>query len=360
MSDKLLKILLLENNLTSLSVLDIIAGKKEQLSSEFFSCKSLENALEYLESDNFDLIILDFNLLVDNKLDSLQTFINSYPSLPIIVLIDDNRDLIIEISHKNVQDYLIKTEINFPLLKHSIYFAIERKNGDLALKKAHHELEEFAYIVSHDLKQPLSTISCWTQMLYMRSFSQLDDKSQKYVTSILKGTQQMDQLIESLLQYSRIGTKKRDFNLTNCEEIIKQIIINLEAVISENQATITYDSLPTIRVDSEQWRQLLEHLIENGIQYHREIPPKIHVSAYLKDDREWVFSVRDNGIGIESESCHQIFKIFQRLHSQNDYPGNGLGLAMCDRIVKRHGGKIWVESTIGEGSTFYFTTLKDL
>lgn len=360
MSNKSRQILLIEDDLAEKKRLDKIFKEIQDTVFKITFCKSLNQGLKKLTTENFDVLLLDLNLLDQEILESLQTLNESYPSLPILVLTNSNNETFITEISKKSADYLLKTELNSPLLKRCLFYVIERKKTDLALKKARHELEEFAYIVSHDLKQPLSTISCWTQMLYMRNLKQLDEKGQKYVTSILNGTRQMDHLIDDLLNYSRIGTKKKQFQPTNCQELIKQILLNLENIITENKAIITYNSLPTITVDSLLWRQLLQNLIENGIKYHREEPPKIHISAQLKDDQEWVFSVTDNGIGIESEYYQKIFQIFQRLHPQSEYSGNGMGLAICDRIIKSHGGKIWVESEPGKGSSFYFTIFKDL
>ncbi len=360
MSKKSLQILLIEDDLAEKKRLDKIFKEIQDTVFKITFCKSLNKGLKKLTTENFDVILLDLNLSDQEILESLQTLNESYPTLPIVVLTNSNNETFItEISQKSA-DYLLKIELNSPLLKRCLFYVIERKKTDLALIKARHELEEFAYIVSHDLKQPLSTISCWTQMLYMRNLKQLDEKGQKYVTSILNGTRQMDHLIDDLLNYSRIGTKKKQFQPTNCQELIKQILLNLENIITENKAIITYNSLPTITVDYLLWRQLLQNLIENGIKFHREEPPKIHISAQLKEDQEWVFCVTDNGIGIESEYYQKIFQIFQRLHPQSEYSGSGMGLAICDRIIKSHGGKIWVESEPGKGSSFYFTIFKDL
>ncbi len=161
-------------------------------------------------------------------------------------------------------------------------------------------------------------------------------------------------LINDILSYSRVTTMGKTFAETDCNAVLGRIIMNLELIVKEAGATITCDTLPTVMADSVQLGQVFQNLIGNAIKYHGEEPPKVHISAG-KQDAEWVFSIADNGIGIEQEYFERIFVIFQRLHGRADYPGTGIGLAVCKKIVERHGGRIWVESETGKGSTFYFT-----
>ncbi len=168
----------------------------------------------------------------------------------------------------------------------------------------------------------------------------------------------MQELIQNLLEYSRVGTKKRHFEITDCQEIFRKSLGDLHSTIEESCAIITYDTLPTLRADRVQLGQLFQNLIGNGIKYQRpNIQPKIVISVQEKPE-EWLFRVEDNGIGIKPENFDRIFQVFQRLHTYQDYPGSGVGLAICKKIVERHQGKIWLESEWGIGTTFYFTLPK--
>ncbi len=225
------------------------------------------------------------------------------------------------------------------------------------LKRSNQELEQFAYIASHDLQEPLRAITSYTQMLSQRYQSQLDPKADKWINHIVDGATRMQNLINDLLSYSRVGTKGKEFLPTDINDIIKQTLINLQITISEKNAVITVDNLPTIIADGGQLIQLFQNLIGNGIKFCREDTPRLHISVIENDD-EWQFGVKDNGIGISPEYFDRIFLIFQRLHSRREYSGTGIGLAICKRIVERHGGRIWVESQPETGTTFYFTIPK--
>jgi light-regulated signal transduction histidine kinase (bacteriophytochrome) len=164
----------------------------------------------------------------------------------------------------------------------------------------------------------------------------------------------MQVLINDLLEFSRVTTRAEEPEPTDSELVLNQVLSNLELYIKENKATVSYDSLPEIMADSTQLAQVFQNLVANGIKFHSEEAPKIHISAERKAS-EWVFSVKDNGIGIDPQYSERIFEVFKRLHNKEEYPGTGIGLAICKKIVERHGGRIWVESELGKGSTFYFT-----
>ncbi|ADZ10498.1 multi-sensor signal transduction histidine kinase [Methanobacterium lacus] len=222
------------------------------------------------------------------------------------------------------------------------------------LKTSNKELEQFAYVASHDLQEPLRMVASFTQLLERRYKNHLDDDANDYIDFIVEGAQRMKDLIDDLLAFSRLNTEVHKFEPILVEVALDDVSFNLKSSIEENNATITYDPLPTINGDPSQIRQLFQNLISNAIKFHGDTPPKIHVSAQELDD-ECIFGVTDNGIGINQNHQEQIFSIFKRLHTRKDYEGTGIGLAICKRIVERHGGKIWVESEEGNGSTFYFT-----
>ncbi|KCZ70657.1 PAS domain S-box [Candidatus Methanoperedens nitroreducens] len=230
----------------------------------------------------------------------------------------------------------------------------ERERWTAELARSNAELEQFAYVASHDLQEPLRMISGFTKLLERRYKGRLDRSADEFIAYIVDGAARMQRMIEDLLAYSRVGTRGKPFEPTNFEDIFDQAVANLMITIEENKAQVTHDPLPTVMADDSQVAQLLQNLISNGIKFRREEPPRVHVSARRKGN-EWFFSVQDNGIGIAPEFFGSLFQLFQREHAANKYPGTGIGLAICRRIVERHGGRIWAESEVGKGSKFYFT-----
>ncbi len=222
------------------------------------------------------------------------------------------------------------------------------------LKRSNEELEQFAYVASHDLQEPLRAITSYTQLLAQRYQGNLDAKADKYINYVIDGASRMQQLINDLLAYSRLGTRAQEFEMADCNAAVHQSLYNLQIAIAEKKAVITCESMPTVMADEFQLVQLFQNLIANAIKFCYQDIPIIHIAAIIQDN-EWLFSVLDNGIGIDPEYADRIFIIFQRLHGRREYSGTGIGLAMCKRIVERHGGRIWVDSQPEEGSTFYFT-----
>ncbi len=238
--------------------------------------------------------------------------------------------------------------------------AAERLNCIMAdLERSNRDLEQFAYVASHDLQEPLRMVSSYTQLLAQRYEGQLDDKAKKYIDYAVDGAIRMQQLINDLLTYSRVGTRGKPPEPTDSHAVLGRTLSDLAAMIKENQALVTNDDLPTVRADPSQLAEVFQNLIANAIKFRGENMPRVHVSASESDNGyEWVFSVKDNGIGIEPRYQDRLFVIFRRLHTRKEYPGTGIGLAICKRIVERHGGRIWFESEPGKGSTFYFTIPK--
>jgi light-regulated signal transduction histidine kinase (bacteriophytochrome) len=222
------------------------------------------------------------------------------------------------------------------------------------LDRSNKELEQFAYVASHDLQEPLRMVSSYTQLLARRYKGRLDADADDFIAYAVDGAYRMQRLINDLLAYSRVGTRGKEFEPTDCSAFFDQAVANLKVPIEESGAVVDRGLLPTVMADKLQFGQLLQNLIGNAIKYHGDEPPRVHVSAEQKGN-EWVFSVRDNGIGIDPQFADRIFVIFQRLHNREKYPGTGIGLAICKKIVERHGGRIWLESQVGSGATFYFT-----
>ncbi|MGB9004802.1 MAG: ATP-binding protein [Candidatus Aminicenantales bacterium] len=225
------------------------------------------------------------------------------------------------------------------------------------LARSNKELEQFAYIASHDLQEPLRMVASFTQLLAERYKDQLDEKAKKYIDYAVDGAVRMQRLINDLLTYSRVGTRGKPPEPADSNSVLGEAIKNLAAMIEENRAVITNDELPTVLADASQLVQVFQNLLANSIKFRGKDNPRIHVSAQ-DHGREWIFSIRDNGIGIDPQYADRVFLIFQRLHTKEEYPGTGIGLAICRRIVERHGGKIWFESKPGKGSTFFFTLPK--
>ena len=225
------------------------------------------------------------------------------------------------------------------------------------LRRSNYELQQFAYITSHDLQEPLRTIASFTQLLEKRYKGNLDKDADEYIDFVVDAATRMKEMIQGLLNYSRIGTKGAEFRPTDVNEALNDAISNLKSTIDENNAEIINDSLPTVLGDKRLLVQLFQNLIGNAIKFKNpDEPPKIHISASLDEkNNEYVFKVSDNGIGMESKYTDKIFEVFKRLHTIDEYKGAGIGLAISKRIVERHGGRIWVESEFGKGSTFYFT-----
>lgn len=223
-----------------------------------------------------------------------------------------------------------------------------------ALEKSNAELERFAYVASHDLQEPLRTVASYVQLLEKRYGDRLDDDAKDFMGYAVDGAKRMQVLIDDLLAYSRVATRSEPLEPVDVESVLSRVLGNLAVAIEESGADVTHDRLPRAMGDETQLIQLLQNLIENGIKFRGDEPPKVHVGVESEDGK-LVFSVSDNGIGIDPEYFERIFVIFQRLHSRGDYPGTGIGLAVAKRIVERHGGRMWVRSEKKKGAVFYFT-----
>jgi PAS domain S-box-containing protein len=229
---------------------------------------------------------------------------------------------------------------------------LAKKAQELARSNA--ELQHFAYIASHDLQEPLRMVTSYVQLLARRYKGKLDADAEEFIAFAVDGATRMTALINALLAYSRVETKGKEFEPVNCDAVVDSTLTTLQAAIAESKAVVSRDPLPTVMADATQLGQLFQNLIGNGIKFRGVESPRIHVSSE-RNGKEWIFSVRDHGIGIDPQYADRIFVMFQRLHTKGQYPGTGIGLALCKKIVERHGGRIWVESQPGHGATFYFT-----
>jgi signal transduction histidine kinase len=228
----------------------------------------------------------------------------------------------------------------------------QKANENLA--RSNTELEQFAYVASHDLQEPLRMVASYVQLLERRYKDKLDQDALDFIGYAVDGAGRMKVLINDLLSFSRVQTQGKPFENIKTEDALKEVTNNLKYLIEESGAVITHAPLPEIHADKGQIEQLLQNLISNAIKYCNDDKPRIDISVNQANE-EWVFSITDNGIGIDPQFFDRIFIIFQRLHGKDAYSGTGIGLAICKKIVERHGGKIWVESEPGKGATFYFT-----
>jgi signal transduction histidine kinase len=222
------------------------------------------------------------------------------------------------------------------------------------LARSNEELERYAYVASHDLQEPLRMVASYVQLLEHSHKDKLDDDAKECIGYAVDGAKRMQFLINDLLAYSRVASHGRPLAPTNSQAVLDQVLTNLNLALEESDVVITQDPLPTVMADPVQLGQVFQNLIGNAIKFRRDRRPEIHIGA-KHNDGHWVFSVRDDGIGIDPKYADRIFVIFQRLHAKEEYPGTGIGLAICKRIVERHGGRIWVESEPGNGATFFFT-----
>ena len=233
---------------------------------------------------------------------------------------------------------------------------LEHKTRELT--RSNEELQQFAYVASHDLQEPLRMISSYTQLLERRYGERLDGDARDFMAYIVDGAARMKQLIEDLLAYSRVGTRGKELQTVDSGASLSRAIANLRGAIESAGATVTHDRMPEVLADGAQLSQVFQNLIGNAIKFRGEEPSRIHVGAETRDT-VWVFTVKDNGIGLDTQYADRIFMMFQRLHNKAEYPGTGIGLAIVKKIVERHGGRIWVESEPGKGATFGFTIARE-
>jgi signal transduction histidine kinase len=308
--------------------LHAIAGPARE--SMFFSTKQFPPEGLYPEEEPFSKVLLP--LIIQDELQGFAVFDTAdLDSCANIV-----RQIVVEYERRQAQERL--------------------ENQAEELARSNVELERFAYVASHDLQEPLRMVTSFLQLLERRYGGQIDADADEFIGYAIGGATRMKTLVKDLLAYSRVGRHGQPLVRVDCTAILEQALANLILVIDEYGATVTHDRLPTVMADEAQMVQVFQNLIGNALKFHSERPPEIHVGAE-HDDGAWVLSVRDNGIGIEKEYFDRIFVAFQRLHDQTRYPGTGIGLAICKRIIERHGGEIWVESEPGQGSTFFFTIM---
>jgi light-regulated signal transduction histidine kinase (bacteriophytochrome) len=338
---------------------ECLGGESEHY--HFLHAYSGAEGLKLYQSHAIDCILLDYNLPDMNGLDVLKKFGDAEKIVPVIMMTGEGNELIAVTAMKlGSQDYIPKKAVTSSALRRAIGRTLkhiellkkmEQYRADL--ERSNCDLELFANIVAHDLKSPLRAITQHLTLIKNKIAGKLDGNALRSLEFAVDGAERMHVLIDTLFTYAKLGFSELEFDRIDMQAVLGSVQRDLYVSIEESRACITNDPLPLVKGSSSLLSQLLQNLIGNAIKYCKG-PPRIHISA-TPEGNHWRISVRDNGIGIPPAQHEKIFAIFRRLHSQEEYPGIGLGLAVCYRIVKRHGGKIWVESGSGSGSVFHFT-----
>jgi two-component system sensor histidine kinase/response regulator len=323
-----------------------------------------QRAIASVQSEPPHLILLDIKMPEMDGYEVCQR-LKANPTtceVPIIFIsaLDDALDKVrafasggVDYVTKPFQEAEVMARIEHQLRIQRLQHQLVEQNKELC--RSNRELEQFAYVVSHDLQQPLQSVTGFVKLLQLRYATILDDVAQNYLNRIHETGSRMQRLIQELLAYAQIDRQEQDFQMIDCNQILEQVLENLQEAIAAKNAKITYETLPIIQGNETQLIQLFQNLISNGIKFMpADVDPTIHISA-TQQKNQWNIGICDNGIGIKPEHLEQIFEIFQRLHSAKKYPGSGIGLATCKKIAELHGGKIWVDSQFGQGTTFYFT-----
>jgi two-component system, sensor histidine kinase and response regulator len=363
-----LNILLVEDNLPDVIIIKKQFKKFQTLKINLTHVSTCRDAISSLQNASFNVILLDLSLPDSQNLDTVKTIYTHSNDIPILILSGlDDEDIAIASVREGAQDYLVKGEINLDNLQRAIRYAIERKQKlneikilNQKLLTSNGELENYAHIVSHDLKQPLQTILASSQLILHLEKDNLEEKSFQLLKFILNSSNTMNKLIDTLLSYAEINQNKEEKEIIDCVEIIENVLGLLKQQIEESAAIITLNienNIHPIKVfyNGIQLTQIFQNLISNAIKYIPDnCQPKINIFI-TKEKTTWLFSIKDNGIGIKPENHQRIFKMLERIKTEKKYDGVGIGLATCEKIIENNGGKIWVESSLNEGSIFHFT-----
>ncbi len=316
--------------------------------------------IDLLRKNLYDVILADYKLPHWNGMESVEVLRQEGLDVPVILVSGALGELTaVECIKQGAADYVLKDQL--ARLPESVRRAMREKKlredhrrslEDLA--RSNRDLEQFAYVASHDLQEPLRMVATYTQLLAERYQGKLDSDADKYIHYAVDGALRMQKLVQDLLAFSRVGRQGLALQNTDCNAVLHDALNNLAAAIQESGTVVHHAQLPVVMADGSQLAQVFQNLIGNAIKFRSAEPPLIRVSAEAKG-KEWIFSVADNGIGIAPEHAENVFVIFRRLHTRAEYPGNGIGLSICKKIIEQHRGRIWVESEPGHGSIFKFT-----
>jgi signal transduction histidine kinase len=360
-----LHVLLLEDNpLDAELVLRALSADGYQVSSTLVQDEA--GFTSALRTHRAEVVLADYNLPNWKGMEALDVLRREDPDIPMIVVSGGLGDVnAVECIKQGATDYVLKDglarlpqvvrralrEKSERTLRRQAEEDLARKVDELA--RSNSDLEQFAYVASHDLQEPLRMVTAYTQLLAERYRGKLDENADKFIAYAIEGAQRMQVLIHDLLEFSRVGGTEASES-ADCNEVVKEVLQALAQAIEGSGAIVSHGELPSVWAERSQVAQVFQNLIGNALKFRWKEPPLVSVRAE-KTDQHWQFSVSDNGIGIAPEYAETIFVVFHRLHGRSDYPGNGIGLAICKKIVEHNGGKIWVESEAGSGSTFKFT-----
>jgi signal transduction histidine kinase len=361
-----LRVLLVEDNPADVELV-LLALRKDKFDVSNDVVQSVEEFTLRIQATGYDVILADYNLPQWSGMEVLEILRREDLDVPLIVVTGYlGEEKAVECIKQGATDCVLKDHLaRLPL---SVRRALEerrlrqqrrqseeelaRKVTELARSNA--ELEQFAYVASHDLQEPLRMIANYTQLLAERYRGKLDGQADKYIAYAVDGAVRMQALIQDLLKFSRVGKAEIEPRITECRAVVEQAVKNLQAAVEESSAVVNWNGLPLVMADASQLTQVFQNLIANAIKFHGSETPVIQIDAE-KNDHEWVLTVSDNGIGIPAENWQDIFVIFRRLHTRAEYAGNGIGLSICKKIIERHGGKIWIEAQAKPGCRFKFT-----
>ena len=361
-----LKVLLIEDDPVDKELV-LRALRNGGFDPEADTADNQERFIACIEKSSYHVILADYGLPTWRGTDALEVLQQRGLDIPFVLVTGSLGDeKAVDCIKQGTTDYVLKDHL--PRLPVAVRRALREKNlrderrhaeEELARKveelaRSNRDLEQFAYVASHDLQEPLRMVATYTQLLGERYRGKLDEKADKYIAYAVDGALRMQTLINDLLVYSRVGRQHGQPQRITGTDIVQRALTNLQAAINESGAHVTCDDLPMLYVEPGPLVQVFQNLIGNAIKFHGAEPPRIRIGVQEKGT-QWVFSVTDNGIGIDPEQAENIFVIFKRLHSRSEYPGSGLGLAICKKIIEQMGGSIWVESQPGQGATFKLT-----
>jgi signal transduction histidine kinase len=359
-------VLIIDDNPAEHELYEDFLSDDTQRDYRFVHAYTVAEGVSLYLPDSIDCILLDYNLPDADGLSALSQLMQEHTPLPVVMLTGEgNESVAVQAMKNGAQDYLPKRALTPAALQRCIERASERamllaqmEQYKQELERSNTDLERFATVAAHDLKAPLRAISQHLELIRKHNLSTLDERSLKSMAFAIDGAGRMSELIEALLEYSQLGFSEKKLSQVDCNQVLRMVRANLSSAIEEKGAHIISDELPTLLADKVQLAQLLQNLIANAIKFCHTTP-RIHISA-TQQKGFWQFSVTDNGIGIDEANKEKIFVIFRRIDNDQTPQGIGVGLAICDRVAKNHGGRIWVESTPGKGSTFFFTLADQL
>lgn len=357
-ADTPLRVLIVEDNASD-AELELYALQRSGFAIQHKIVQTASDFAEAVRRSQYDIVLADYSLPGWNGMETVEILRREGLDIPVVVVSGALGDTkAVECIKQGASDYVLKESparlseaVRRSIREAQLRAAHRRTLDDLA--RSNCDLEQFAYIASHDLQEPLRMVATYTQLLAERYEGKLDQEADKYIHYAVDGALRMQTLVNDLLAFSRVG-RQRELQAIDCNVIVESVLANLQSAIRESQAQIVCAPLPTLEAAACELRQLFQNLIGNAIKFRASTAPLIRIHAE-NTGREWVFAVADTGIGIAREHMQDVFVIFKRLHTREQYPGNGIGLAICKKIVEQNGGRIWVQSEPGKGSIFRFT-----